>query len=81
MKTELIKIPAQNSVMPNNNGISLSSATPRVDSYSLGNEPARDQGCTLSTKESKKTDEDKETPSTNTMTTGGSIAATTGFRE
>ena len=80
MKTELTKMPTQNSVIPNNNGISLSSATPR-DSYSLGNELARDQGCTLSNKESKKTDEDKETPSTKTTTTGGSIAATTGFRE
>ena len=76
----LIKIPIQNSDIANNRGISLISETAR-SSYSLGKELALDQGYNLSNNELKNRLEDNATFSTNTTTTGGSIAATTGLRE
>ena len=76
----LIKIPIQNSDIANNRGISLISETAR-SSYSLGKELALDQGCNLSNNELKNKFEDNATFSTNTITTGGNIAATTGLRE
>ena len=60
--------------------MSLISETARF-SYSLGKELALDQGCNLSINASKNKVESKATLSTNTKTTGGHIAATTGLRE